>query len=34
MSQCTYSWGSADPRFRAGVQGFHRAGEVTVEEEK
>ena len=32
MSPCTYTWDSPDPRFKAGNQGFRRAGEVSVEE--
>jgi len=31
MSQCTYQRELNAPRFRADNQGFHRAGEVTVE---
>jgi hypothetical protein len=31
MSQCTYTWDSSVPRFKADNQGFRRAGEVTIE---
>ena len=31
MSQCTYTWDSNAPRFKADNQGFRRAGEVTIE---
>ena len=34
MSQCTYQRELNAPRFRADNQGFHRAGEVTVEFDK
>ena len=34
MSQCTYQRELNAPRFRADNQGFHRAGEVTVEFEQ